>query len=127
MKKLSVILLFCLLQVESHAQQSSSVNSNVMIRHTVIFTLKYPKGSSEEKQFFDAAAKLSQIPQVQNFESLKILTKNDFDYCLSMEFATSKAYDEYVKHIEHAKFIENYWKKCVEKFLEIDYEPNSNP
>jgi heme-degrading monooxygenase HmoA len=95
-----------------------------MIRHTVIFKLKYPKGSSEETEFLNAASKLSTIPGVRNFESLRQTSKkNDFDYGLSMEFETMKAYDEYSKHSEHIKFVQTYWAKYVEKFLEIDYEP----
>jgi hypothetical protein len=35
-----------------------------MIRHPVIFKLKYPKNSSEEKVFFDAAKKLATISGV---------------------------------------------------------------
>lgn len=95
-----------------------------MIRHMVVLKLKYSKGSPEESEFLSAAAKLSSIPGVRNFESLRqISKKNDFDYGLSMEFATMKAYEEYSQHRDHAKFVETYGVKYVEKFLEIDYEP----
>ncbi len=95
-----------------------------MIRHTVIFKLKYPKGSSEESEFLNEAAKLSSIPGVRNFESLRQISKeNDFDYGLSMEFETMKVYEEYSEHPDHTRFVETYWVKYVEKFLEIDYEP----
>ena len=95
-----------------------------MIRHTVILKLKYPKGSPEENEFLHAAAKLSSIPGVHNFESLRQTSKkNDYDFGLSMEFKTLQAYEEYNKHPDHAKFVETYWVKYVDKFLEIDYEP----
>ena len=95
-----------------------------MIRHTVVFKLKYPKGSPEESEFFNAATKLSTISGVHNFESMRQTSKkNDFDYCFSMEFETMKVYDEYNQHPEHTKFVQTYWSKYVEKFLEIDYEP----
>ncbi len=95
-----------------------------MIRHTVAFKLKYPKGSPEESEFLSAAAKLSSISGVRNFESLRQTSKkNDFDYGLSMEFETLKPYEAYNQHPDHIMFIQNYWMKYVEKFLEIDYEP----
>lgn len=95
-----------------------------MIRHTVVFKLKYPKGSSEENEFLTAAAKLSAIPGVQNFESLRqISMKNDFDYGLSMEFESLSTYEGYNQHPDHAEFVQAYWEKFVKKFLEIDYEP----
>ena len=95
-----------------------------MIRHTVVLKLKYPKGSSEESEFLVAAAKLSTIPGVHKFESLRQTSKkNDFDFGLSMEFETLKAYEGYNQHPDHIKFVETYWLKYVEKFLEIDYEP----
>ena len=95
-----------------------------MIKHSVIFTLNCPKGSAEETAFLNAAAKLSAIPGVLNFETLRQTSKkNDFDYGLSMEFETTQAYNEYNRHAAHTAFIETYWLKYVEKFLEIDYEP----
>jgi hypothetical protein len=95
-----------------------------MIRHTVVFKLKFSKGSPEESEFLTAASKLSSIPGVRNFESLRQTSKkNVFDYGLSMEFDTMKDYHEYNTHQDHTKFVETYWVKYVQNFLEIDYEP----
>ena len=94
-----------------------------MIRHSVIFNLKCPKGSAEEKAFLDAAKKLALIPGVTQFESLRQTSKkNEFDYGLSMEFADRPAYDIYNQHPDHTTFIRDFWLKQVDKFLEIDYE-----
>jgi len=93
-----------------------------MIRHTVVFKLKFPKGSSEEREFLQVAAALALIPGVKKFESLRqISKKNDFDYGLSMEFDSEKEYDSYNHHPDHNKFVVSYWGNYVEKFLEIDY------
>jgi hypothetical protein len=94
-----------------------------MIRHSVILKLK-DKISGEEKQaFFDAIDKLALIPNVQKFEVLKqISTKNKFEYGISMEFDNQEQYDIYSNHAEHVAFIQNFWMKSVEDFLEIDYE-----
>ncbi len=59
-----------------------------MIRHTVVFKLKHSEGSKQELHFLQSAKKLSEIPTVRNFESLRqISEKNVYDFGLSMEFA----------------------------------------
>lgn len=94
-----------------------------MITHSVFFKLKFPKGSSEETRFLTAALKLSALPAVKNFASLKqTSSKNDFDYGLTMEFENQEDYDAYNIHSEHVNFVNTYWEAYVEKFLEIDYE-----
>ena len=127
MKKLSAIFsLLLLLSFSAKAEINTSPKpeSDFMIRHTVVFKLKYPKGSPEEKKFLTAANKLSSISVVHNFEAFRETSKkNDFDYFFYMEFESMKAYDEYNEHPVHTEFVETYWKKYVEKFLEIDYEP----
>jgi hypothetical protein len=95
-----------------------------MIRHTVVFKLKSPNNSLEEQNFLNAAKKLANFPGVKNFESLKQTSKkNNFDFGLSMEFASQKLYDEYSNNPDHVQFIQEYWLKYVADFLEIDYEP----
>ena len=95
-----------------------------MIRHTVTFKLKHPKGSPQERAFMDAALKLSLIPGVHRFECLRQTSKkNNYDFGISMEFDTRKAYDEYSNHPDHVAFVQSFWMKDVSDFLEIDYEP----
>ena len=93
------------------------------MRHTVVFKLKFPKDSIKEKEFFRAVNTLSFIPGVCDFEILhETSKKNDFEYCLSMEFETYEIYDAYNKHPNHVNFVDTYWVNYVEKFLELDYE-----
>ncbi len=95
-----------------------------MTRHTVAFKLMHPKSSPEEKLFLDAISKLSAIPGVENFELLRQTSrKNNFDFGLSMEFATVKAYEDYNQHPDHVTFVRTIWIPEVIDFLEIDYEP----
>jgi Stress responsive A/B Barrel Domain len=93
-----------------------------MIRHSVILKLKLQLSTEEKQAFFDAVDKLAIIPDVQKFEVLKqISPKNKFEYGISMEFDNQEQYDIYSNHAEHVAFIQNFWIKSVEDFLEIDY------
>lgn len=95
-----------------------------MIRHTVVFALKHAPGSLQEGAFLRDALVLTQIPGVEKFEQLKqVSQKNDYAFGFSMEFKDQAAYDAYNVHPEHVKFVEERWKREVERFLEIDYVP----
>lgn len=95
-----------------------------MIRHTVVFRLKYSHDSPEELTFLSAAAKLSSIPGVQQFECLRQTSKkNNFDFGISMEFDSTQTYEDYNQHPDHISFVETFWIRDVADFLEIDYEP----
>jgi heme-degrading monooxygenase HmoA len=95
-----------------------------MIRHTVVFKLKCANGSPEEKTFFKEAMKLSSIPGVNHFECLRQTSKKSkFEYGISMEFDTLRAYEEYNQHPAHVAFVKTFWIRDVEDFQEIDYEP----
>jgi hypothetical protein len=94
------------------------------IRHTVSFTLRHPAGSDAERDFFEAAGRLGEIPGVQLFELLaEVSPKNGFRFGISMEFANAAAYEGYNQHPEHVRFVEERWVNEVEEFLEIDYAP----
>ena len=95
-----------------------------MIRHTVVFKLKYPAGSPEETKFLKAASKLSSIPGVHQFECLRQTSKkSDFDFGISMEFSTLKTYEEYNNNPDHISFVKTFWLRDVSNYLEIDFEP----
>ncbi len=93
-----------------------------MIRHTVVFTLKHPKGSAAEVAFLASADVLMAIPGVEKFEKLKqVSPKNDYDFGFSMEFKDQAAYSGYNDHPAHIAFVKNRWVPEVAKFMEIDY------
>jgi Stress responsive A/B Barrel Domain len=92
------------------------------IRHTVSFRLRHPAGSDAERDFLEAAERLSQIPGVEAFDILaEISPKNTFRFGLSMEFADAGAYEAYNLQPEHVRFVEERWINEVEEFLEIDF------
>ena len=95
-----------------------------MIRHTVAFRLKHPRGSAEEASFLKAGMALAGIPGVEKFEQLKqVSPKNDFHFGYSMEFADQAAYQGYNDHPVHVAYVRDRWIPEVEAFLEIDYTP----
>jgi Stress responsive A/B Barrel Domain len=94
-----------------------------MIRHTVVFRLKAPKHSSEEREFLRAAGELAAIPGVGNFVCLRqVNPKSPFDYCLSMEFASQEDYQGYNRHPAHTQFVSGRWNPEVTAYMELDYE-----
>lgn len=95
-----------------------------MIQHTVVFRLKHPAGSNEEKVFLAAAGELAGIPVVQNFKCLRqVSAKNKFTFGLSMEFSNEEDYATYNSYPLHVDFVQTRWFPEVEDFLEIDYTP----
>ena len=93
-----------------------------MIRHTVVFSLKHPSGSAEEKAFLDTALVLESIPGVQKFERLRqVSSKADYAFGFSMEFADQAAYEGYNIHPDHVAFVQDRWVPEVARFQEIDY------
>ncbi len=95
-----------------------------MIRHTVVFRLKHPPNSTEEKAFLMAGKVLAAIPGVEKFEQMRqVSSKNGYAFGFSMEFADQAAYDRYNSHPEHVAFVNGRWIPEVDEFLEIDYAP----
>lgn len=95
-----------------------------MIRHTVVFSLKHPRGSAAEADFMAAARILAKIPGVQEFEQLRQTSpKNDYSFGFSFEFADQAGYTSYNEHPDHVAFVRERWIPEVSAFMEIDYEP----
>ena len=95
-----------------------------MIRHSVIFKFKTQASEIEKQAFLKAAHNLSLISGVQHLEVLRQTSpKNNFEFGILMTFDNHDVYKNYANHPVHDSFIQNYWLKMVESFLEIDYEP----
>jgi hypothetical protein len=95
-----------------------------MIRHTVVFTLKHPAGSTAESDFLRTATGLQDIPTVRNFECLRqVGEKNNYAFGLSMEFHSREDYETYNNHPLHTEFVQTRWIPEVADFMEIDYVP----
>ena len=126
------VLIICLITAffglyESNAQTNMLKQKKFMIRHTVVFKFKPSVDSIAAQNFLVAAKRLATIHGVQNFESLRqISKKNHYEFGLSMEFANETIYEQYNKDPIHEQFIQQYWVPFVAEFMEIDYGPLMN-
>ena len=92
------------------------------IRHTVVFSLVHPEGSTAERDFLEAAERLATVPGVEAFELLdEVSPKNGYRFGISMEFADRAAYTGYNNHSDHVRFVQERWLAEVSDFLELDY------
>ena len=93
-----------------------------MIRHTVAFRLKHPKGSEQERAFLLRSLELVQIPGVRNFEQLRqVSPKNSFTFGFVMRFDNLEAYEAYQNHPIHTAYVRDVWVPEVVEFMETDY------
>jgi Stress responsive A/B Barrel Domain len=94
---------------------------NTNIRHAGLLKFKTSVTQEEKQVFFIALKNLEQIEGVEKMEiSKQISPKNTFEYGFSMEFAHEDIYKAYNVHPSHDAFVQNYWLKYVEDFMEID-------
>lgn len=92
------------------------------IVHSVFFDLSSAPGSAKERTFFEAAARLADIPSVQALERVEeVSASNGFRFGLTMRFASQADYDAYNTHPLHQAFVQEVWIPNVTSFQEIDY------
>ena len=111
-------------RVESETGKRTNFLKKEEIQHMVIFNLHHEQGSELAMKFlYDGRNILSNIPKVNNFQVFsQVSLKNDYSYGFSMVFDCKADYDSYSNHPDHLSFVENRWKKEVEKFMEIDFK-----
>ena len=101
----------------------SIMNANISagIAHAVYFKLKISPTSTEAAAFFQAAKELAAIEGVRDLKILKqISAQNNFDFGISMHFDSTQDYNAYNDNLQHLAFVNDYWMKYVEDFIEID-------
>ncbi len=113
--------IFCLAESSPGTQLPSPSENAIM--HTVMFSLKTPPDSGESLKFLrDGEKILSSIPGVTEFKVFRqVSEKNNFQYGFSMVFEDRVAFESYLKHPLHTRFVSEPWEKEVSSFLEADY------
>ncbi len=93
------------------------------IKHSVIFSFKSDVGEADAENFIKQSSEiLTSIETVKNFKHFKQTSpKNKYDFVFAMEFDDQSAYDYYLNHPVHLKYVAEKWDVYVGKFLEIDY------
>ncbi len=94
------------------------------VLHTVLFDLKYPKGSPEAVKFMqDGVRILTSVPGVKNFQAYEQRSpKNpDYSYGFLMQFGSQAEFDAYTAHPDHCKFVAERWDTEVVRFQESDF------
>ena len=93
-------------------------SNTTRIRHILVFNLK---PSVSEKDFLNATKTLETIPGVEKFEfSRQVNKKINFEYGLTMEFASQQVLDQYFQHPVHVAYIQQHWQTEVAESLIID-------
>jgi len=92
------------------------------VRHMVVFKLKHPKGSPEEKKFLDDSESiLGGIPYAAKFMVCReVSPKNEYDFGFSFDFITEEDYQNYNADQRHVNFVQERWMKEVDEFMEVD-------
>ena len=90
--------------------------------HTVFFEFKEEITPREVHSFKEESLHLADIPDVQHLRWLEeTSSKNDYRYGLRMQFSDRPAYQRYLEHPTHVRFVETAWNPQVKAFIEIDY------
>lgn len=92
----------------------------MQIIHSVLFRLKHPKNSADEREFLAASLEAlgSIAPQFKIYN--EVSPKNNFDFYFYMAFASQKEYDAYNAHPSHQNFVSTRWIPEVAEFMEVD-------
>lgn len=100
-----------------------SIYCDLMIRHTVSFTLVHAPDSAAEQDFLtQAPALLRKIDGVQDFAvSRQVSPKSDYRFQFAMNFADQATYAAYDAHPEHQQFVATRWSSEVSAFEELDF------
>ena len=91
------------------------------IRHLVVFSLRHEEGTPGADAFLAALSSLAAIDGVEEFDVVRqVGPKNDYQFAVTMEFASRAAYDAYNGHPSHVAFVNDRWAADVTDFMEID-------
>ncbi|WP_203568799.1 Dabb family protein [Aestuariimicrobium ganziense] len=92
------------------------------IQHTVSFRLHHEPGSEAERDFLAAAAALTAIPGVEDYQQLRqVSPKSDHTFWFTMWFDDQDAYTAYNEHPDHVAFVRDRWQAEVADFQELDF------
>ncbi len=97
-----------------------------MITHIVLFWTDKP-GTAEQKRLMEGAELLKDIPGVANYRfgtpvpSPRGVVDDSYSVALAMDFADAEAAANYQAHPLHVRFVEEFVKPNVRRFVVYDF------
>lgn len=98
-----------------------------MITHVVVFWTDKPQDTNRDRLIQAANDLLGRIPGAQNFRvgapvaSNRGVVDDSFCFAISMDFPDQAAADTYQQHPEHIRFVNEFVKPLVKRFVVYDY------
>ena len=95
-----------------------------MLRHVVMFKLNDDAPANACDSIEEGLASLARtIPEIEAYEygSDLVIRDGNFDFCLVAEFADAAAFDRYVVHPEHQRFIQQRIRPVVAARVSVQY------
>jgi len=95
-----------------------------MIRHVVMFRFKEEAGEAERRSVSEGLSALpDSIPEIVRYDhgSDLELREGNFDYVLVAEFADAQAFERYVGHPEHQRFVRERLTPAASERVAVQY------
>ena len=96
-----------------------------MLRHVVMFKFKADAPADAAASLEQGLSRLAKsIPEIAAYDYGRdlALREGNFDICLVAEFADAEAFDRYVVHSDHQRFIQQQLTPVVAQRVSVQFE-----
>lgn len=128
MKRMTVFaLLVCVLTFTVASSAEVVPSTAGRIHHVVIVWLKDHGSSAARQQYIDATKSLSKLPMVSSYHvgaalpGKRDVVDSSYDVAIVATFENAQALDEYSRHPDHDKVINERMKPLVDKVIVYDF------
>jgi hypothetical protein len=97
------------------------------VHHVVIVWLKDHGSQTARRQYIEASKSLSRLPMVWRYQIGTVLpggrevVDSSYDVAIVATFENARALDEYTRHPDHKKVLEEKLKPLVDKVVVYDF------
>lgn len=109
-----------------HSSESVPLQANgKRIRHLVFLSLKPELNAEQIKEFLQESVRMHlSIPAVAKFQLLcRSKPDQEYPYAFDVEFSDLAALEVFQIHPLHLKYVDELWKKRVDRYLISDWTP----
>lgn len=133
MKRLTLPVLLLILStiVISNTALAESNKAQGKAHHVVIIWLKQHGNENARRQYIEGSKRLAKLPGVLAYnigtvaaikrEKSNHAVDKSYDIAISSTFVNQQALENYLKHPEHQKVIQNILKPLVKKYKVYDF------